>query len=64
MPKGNFGEEGKRERDKMKTLPFLPGARGLEKGSAAPIQLPSAGIDKGRGFPKGNIEGYEELHSV
>lgn len=35
-------------------MPFLPGARGLEKGSAAPIQLPSAGIDKGRGFPKGN----------
>jgi len=37
-----------------KILPFLPGARGLEKGSAAPIQLPSAGIDKGRGFPEGN----------
>lgn len=45
-----------------KILPFLPGARGLEKGSAAPIQLPSAGIDKGRGFPEGKSEGYEELH--
>lgn len=47
-----------------KHLPFLPGARGLEKGSAAPIQLPSAGIDKGRGFPNGKREGYEELHEV
>lgn len=39
---------------RTKILPFLPGARGLEKGSAAPIQLPSAGIDNGRGFPEGN----------
>ena len=53
--------KGRERGTRPKTLPFLPSARGLEKGSAAPIQLPSAGIDKGRGFPKGNIEGYEEL---
>lgn len=51
-------------RVKPKTLPFLPDPRGLEKGSAAPIQLPSAGIDKGRGFPRDNIEGYGTLHEV
>lgn len=49
---------------KPKTLPFLPDPRGLEKGSAAPIQLPSAGIDKGRGFPRDNIGGCEELYKV
>lgn len=41
-------------------LPFLPIARGLEKGSTAPTQFPSAGMDKGRGFPEKNTKCFKK----
>ena len=43
--------------DLLKNLPFFPWPRGLAKGSTIPIQLPSAGIDRGRGLPSGTGEG-------